>query len=117
MAIDWTNAGMHMHTKGSNMQTKFTKGPWTTGGRMTQVEVWPEGWNAPMCVADCHAKHAPETEAERVANAALIAAAPELFAALEKLVAADNCNYDRHLMRYEGYFDAARAALAKARGS
>lgn len=32
--------------------------------------------------------------------------------ALSALVAADNCNYMAETMRYEGYFDRARKALA-----
>ncbi len=58
-----------------------TPGKWETGGIMTRVEVWPPGWNAPVCVADCHTKQAPDNEAERVANASLIAAAPALLGA------------------------------------
>jgi hypothetical protein len=57
---------------------------------MTRVEVWPEGWNAPLCLADCHAKNAPETETERVANAAFIVRAcnsfDSLLAACERMV-------------------------------
>ncbi|MFZ1059247.1 MAG: hypothetical protein WAP47_08645 [Candidatus Rokuibacteriota bacterium] len=34
-----------------------------------------------------------------------------LLKALENLVAADNCNYQRDTMRYTGLFDAARAAI------
>lgn len=41
-------------------------------------------------------------------------AAPALVAALHDLVAADNCNYCAETMRREGYFDAARKALADA---
>lgn len=40
----------------------------------------------------------------------------ELFEALEKLVAADNCNYEVQTMRNAGYFDIARTAVAKAHG-
>lgn len=40
----------------------------------------------------------------------------ELFEALEKLVAADNCNYEVQTMRTAGYFDQARLAIAKAHG-
>jgi hypothetical protein len=46
----------------------------------------------------------------------LIAAAPDLLAACEALVAADSCNYERDTMRHEHLFDKARAALAKANG-
>jgi hypothetical protein len=38
----------------------------------------------------------------------------DLLEALTRLVAADNCNYDREAMRHCGYFDAARAAIRKA---
>lgn len=40
----------------------------------------------------------------------------ELLKALKALVAADNCNYSRTSMRSEGYFENARAAIAKATG-
>jgi hypothetical protein len=64
--------------------SRHTPGPWETGGVMTLVQVRPEGWNVPLCIADCHTKNAPENEAERCANAALISAAPELLAACER---------------------------------
>jgi hypothetical protein len=66
---------------------KHTPGPWETGAVMTRVEVLPDGWRVPMCIADCHAKLCPETEAERVANAKLIAAAPDLLEALQHVYA------------------------------
>ncbi len=47
---------------------------------------------------------------------ALVLAAPALLAACQALVAADNCNYQRDTMRHEGYFDQARAAIARATG-
>jgi hypothetical protein len=50
---------------------------------MTSVEVWPPG----VCrcvIADCHTHRAPASEAERVANARLIAAAPDMLAALTR---------------------------------
>ena len=61
---------------------KHTPGKWETGSLMTQVVVWPDGWNAPLCIADCHAKNAPTPEEERCANARLIAAAPEMLEAI-----------------------------------
>ena len=61
------------------------------------------------------AEHAWGQDAKSIAT--LIAAAPDLLAALKSLVAADNCNYWRDTMREAGYFDAARAAIAKAEAS
>jgi len=57
---------------------QHTPGQWSTGAVMTRVEVLPNGWNMPVCIADCHAKNAPKSESERVANAKLIAQAPQL---------------------------------------
>jgi hypothetical protein len=58
-----------------------TQGPWETGSRMTRVEVLPKGWRMPMCIADCDCLIGPTSEAEKVANARLIASAPELLMA------------------------------------
>ena len=63
-----------------------TPGPWEIGARMTRVEVLPKGWNMPMCVADCGTEHAPDSKHERVANARLIASAPDLLAACRAAV-------------------------------
>lgn len=49
-------------------------------------------------------------------DARLMAAAPELLAAVQILVAADNCNYETQTMRDSGLFDLARVALDKATG-
>jgi hypothetical protein len=89
---------------------------------MTSVEVWPAGWNAPLCVADCHTKNAPESEGERVANARLIAAAPELLEALkalllhegEKCFSGIGTEHDSYAL--EAAKNAAIAAIAKATG-
>lgn len=62
------------------MAGKHTPGPWETGAVMTNVEFTPKGHRFPMRVADCHPSYnAPESEEERLANARLIAAAPELL--------------------------------------
>lgn len=50
------------------------------------------------------------------ANARLIAAAPELLAALQKLVAADNRNDERNTLQYEELLDEARYIIAQAKG-
>ena len=62
--------------------TGHTPGPWNTGGLMTRVEFCPKGWNAPLCIADCGTKSAPGSKYEQVANARLIATAPEMLGAL-----------------------------------
>ena len=97
-------------------QREHTPGPWKTGALMTQVEVWPDGWNVPLCIADCAATHSPPTEAERVANARLIAASPTLLGALRFLLS----EYNQHVPedcicpKVIQAADAARAAIAKA---
>ena len=96
-----------------------TAGPWETGSTMTRVEVWPAGWNAPLCVADCHTKNAPESEGERVANARLIAAAPEMLEALRECITDDGAacmNTGQKSRRLAEISRLARAAIAKAIG-
>lgn len=94
-----------------------TPGPWKTGGVMTRVEVLPDGWNMPMCVADCHTKSAPNSEAERVANAAFIVRAcnshDALVAALCRAVDASNAHNAGGHIDYDWIGEAERAlALA-----
>lgn len=103
------------------METKHTPGPWKTGPRMSRVVIQPPGWNVDMCVADCDAKYAPESEDEKCANAAFIVRAcnnfDELLAACEeayKLDAIDNGAL------YEAWkkqlLAKLQAAIAKAKG-
>jgi len=95
--------------------SKHTPGPWETGAMITRVEVWPEGWNAPFCVADCGRNTGPEEE--RCANAALISAAPDLLAACE--VAFDLTDKWKRTEHGADFFEVdrvLRAAIAKARG-
>lgn len=57
------------------------------------------------------------TELELLANMiAQETGAAEMADALEKLIAADNCNYTVETMRYEELFHNAQLALAKYRG-
>jgi len=65
----------------------------------------------------------PESRRERqvfdgafVSDTDLPALLLALIAATRALVTADNCGYLRNTMRYEGYFDAARAALLAVTG-
>lgn len=90
---------------------KFTPGPWRTdcrliGGqiRITQVP------NANMTVAQVNGR-----QGEQEANARLIAAAPELLEALERLMLSRDASWTGG-HDWEEALDEAAAALAKARG-
>ena len=96
--------------------SKHTPGPWETGCRRTQVEVRPEGWNVPMCVADCHPlNYPPDSEQERVANARLIAAAPDLLEGCKRLLSVVEAESEACGI-YKAHIEIARAAVAKAEG-
>jgi hypothetical protein len=89
------------------MSTKHTPGPW-------HVEVYNEGRN--MDIQDAQGRGVLTKE-----NARLIAAAPDLLAALEDMVEAlalDRLEDGGQFIceAYGEHFTAARAAIAKARG-
>ena len=95
------------------MSAQFTPGPWRTGPAhvVRQQSVDGHGRRVTRFVAEA-VLSAPFVEGERDANARLIAAAPELYAAVEELTAS---------IRGKGPGDGntlkrADAALAKARG-
>ena len=107
------------------MNAKHTPTPWETGSLMSRVQVWPAGWPVPMCVADCAAKYAPESNGEQCANAAFIVRAcnnfEELVKALERAVDHLIMDLDRNGKGIQSHdtpeaLIQARAALAKARG-
>lgn len=110
------------------METKLTKGPWTLGTEELAgdgLKVFGAsginvGWTSAVrsrggVVIDPHCRIEAE---EAKANAALIAAAPELYEALERLSAYLDIPEDENFAEIEESieFKAARAALAKARG-
>jgi len=82
--------------------TKFTSGPWEVIGEWIREKGKPNliGYASRDENAD-----PPRSDSERQANANLIAAAPDMYAALHKLV---------HSLPTQEDWDAARAALAKA---
>ena len=84
-----------------------TPGPWTVGGDtqfMNQVEIWP--------AIGCAYGVGPEV----IANAHLIAAAPDLLEALEAIVEALS-NFDEEgLIEHAQQIIDARDAIKKARG-
>lgn len=104
------------------METKHTPGPW-------RVDVWKYSMATPPrecptivaekdAIAEVFALWCPDDrEAERIANAHLIAAAPELLAALEGLLAEmDSYQYGKPWPgRPHAKCDAALRAIAKAK--
>lgn len=95
-----------------------TPGPWETSAVMTRVVVHRLGWNVPLFIADCDSlSYAPESMGEKIANARLIAAAPELLEALRRLLQADMETREMYgLPLCTTAQDVAREAIAKATG-
>ena len=96
------------------MTTQHTPGPWTIkffrSIEPNHALICAEDWHdfASVVVRFC----GDDTDdATGLANARLIAAAPDLLAALEELCLAPN----KH--RPDEYWEAARAAIAKAKGN
>ena len=91
----------------NNAQGKFTKGPWQISGGRTILA------NGSM-VASIQRKVSAD---EEVANARLISAAPDLFAALQCAIQAGEAELKRNACApTPAWLDEARAALAKASG-
>ena len=91
--------------------SKHTPGPWSKGKNRTQNCILSQG----LVVAQVN--HYPLDPEQSDANLALIAAAPDLLAALESVLAYDDnslpwdeCNLPKWLI------DEVRAAVQKARG-
>ena len=85
-----------------NEKAKFTPGPWEVDGQYIDT---PGG----LLLDGLQTEH----KGERAANMALIAAAPELLAALE--FCADALNTEAGGL-YKAHIEQARAAIAKAKG-
>jgi hypothetical protein len=97
--------------------TPWTPGPWRVSSERRRVQPAVFGADGSP-VASCggnapgYGQYSAETHQRRESNARLIAVAPELYAALDALVA-DTEKSDRRNSKAVGK---ARAALAKARG-
>jgi hypothetical protein len=83
------------------MKPQFTPGPWHTTGLNVRAG------DALICYATNHWSDYETPESERQANADLIASAPDLLSALERLT---------HPMADDDDLDFARAIIAKAKG-
>lgn len=68
-------------------ETKFTPGPWVNHGRITQPGLPHSAVAADTLIARVYSKHFGDTEQE-IANANLIAAAPDLAESLRAVLAA-----------------------------
>ena len=95
---------------------KFTPGPWAVDNRASFcVNAERDGAAGGVCSTGGYYaswRDGEELMLENQANAHLIAAAPELYEALERMVA----DYDIGEMTETPILDVANAALAKARG-
>ena len=83
------------------MKSEFTPGPWRTTGINVRAG------DALICYAMNHHANAETPEPEKLANARLIAAAPDLLLALERLT---------HPMADDEDLSFARDCIANARG-
>ena len=90
-------------------QTKHTPAPWHVGGKDEQIIYGEDGW----AIADAKVYHGKDGHNSR-ANARLIAAAPELLAALESIIKAKD--EGMILLDTGKSIKAAREAIAKAKG-
>jgi hypothetical protein len=96
-------------------ETGHTPGPWRVtysddGGFQVGVELHDGAFDVVICARGSWTHRAKES----LANARLIAAAPELLAALVGLI--ELGRKDTSNPKYDGYYDTARAAIAKAEG-
>jgi hypothetical protein len=95
---------------------KFTPGPWHVHGANGNVVYAPDGWIADVR-AGTKGSHGPAAQA----NANLIAAAPDLYAACKALIAYQESEEEWSILvatkAYESAVAMARAAIAKAEGA
>lgn len=98
------------------MSEKWTNGPWnvleSNNSSLIHVETGegcPEGQGIQIATTNRGNRE------QRYANASLIAAAPELFEALEAIAVAWDSPKERQALKFE-MLEKAKAALAKARG-
>ena len=102
--------------------TMHTKGPWSAIAVCPGVTADIGGLPTSICTMDYQRHSLPQHRIcrdESVANARLIAAAPDLLAALEGILALGNAEIERPLTMRSGWQKVEsdiRAAIAKAKG-
>ena len=98
---------------GLDLKHSFTPGPWKVEAYKFHLEIWPDPGNKLGCgtmIAQTHPWEPGTGKDTDIANATLIAAAPELLAACKAMLAADD------ELDYPVVVKQARAAIAKAEG-
>ena len=96
------------------IDTQHTPGPWTTDGTANTGDLDIVAPTGRVAMMDC--EFSEETEEVLTANACLIAAAPELLAALREIVAAVEVGEVDGFSPSGDWFREAKAALNKATG-
>lgn len=100
-------------------EAKFTPGVWVPFDNGTFWEVGPVSNKYKFIGKICNIHNAEHiggiSQVEQVANARLIAAAPELYEALDNIITATHNGFNIH--QNSVLIAEARAALAKARGA
>ena len=76
------------------MMVTYTKGPWALDGDIGAMNLDVVYGSGRIAMIDC--ENEALTDAEVMANARMIAATPDLLAALDKLVAVVPVEYDYH---------------------
>jgi hypothetical protein len=96
--------------------TKFTPGPWIVDKSFNADIQAPDGLDIATCCAEILNRHTDGEEG--IANAHLIAAAPDMYAALEKAVSDYGNNGGPWNVPSEPgtWIEMAQSALSKARG-
>lgn len=95
--------------KGNEM-SKHTPGPWVATDKIVHLPDFAESGRIAIVIND------PEFPERSLANARLIAAAPDLLSALTMVLAASHGRGQDGKQAMEIALDAARAAIAKATG-
>lgn len=95
---------------------KHTPGPWVIDANPFEVWISKGPGHGLVCHCAPYCPPSPNSEQgqEFVANARLIAAAPELLEALKGIL--EIGKRDTTNPKYDGYYETARAAIAKAEG-
>lgn len=105
-----------MNTTTTTTRPQHTPGPWIVRhltGFPLQISTAPDVNGFGMPIADCSKRNLP---AEALANARLIAAAPDLLEALKAMIAVWEGPRERAAMGFAQTVNLARAALAKVEG-